>query len=199
MRSKCAMTRRNAIDWGGVEADFRAGILSNRQIAKKHGASEAAIRKRAMASGWVRTKMVGPSTRKPPIAEILPPRRAGDERKASASCDADHVTRGQDIALRLLAELDAVTSHLDEIEDAIWKETKDDVNGRRRAAMLKAVSLPARSMTLKTIAQAVAVMKEVDNASGAKGKRAEQAEKAKEVARGRFAPPSPPRLIVDNA
>lgn len=37
-----------------IEADYRAGIKSVRQIAREHGLSEAAIRKRAKADAWTR-------------------------------------------------------------------------------------------------------------------------------------------------
>lgn len=40
--------------WPTIEADFRAGIKSIRQIAREHGLSETAIRKRAKAEDWTR-------------------------------------------------------------------------------------------------------------------------------------------------
>lgn len=40
--------------WPTIEADYRAGIKSVRQIAREHGLSEAAIRKRAKADAWTR-------------------------------------------------------------------------------------------------------------------------------------------------
>ena len=42
------------IDWAGIESDFRAATASNRQLAKQHGISEGAIRKRAKLGNWVR-------------------------------------------------------------------------------------------------------------------------------------------------
>ena len=50
------MTSKKAIDWEAAERDFRAGQLSNRMIAEKHGVSETAIRKRAKAHGWERER-----------------------------------------------------------------------------------------------------------------------------------------------
>ena len=44
------------IDWEAAERDFRAGQLSNRMIAEKHGVSETAIRKRAKRDGWERER-----------------------------------------------------------------------------------------------------------------------------------------------
>lgn len=42
------------IDWERVEADYRAGILSVREIAKLAGCTHGAINKRASRDGWTR-------------------------------------------------------------------------------------------------------------------------------------------------
>lgn len=47
-------TDKPTAHWPTIEADFRAGIKSIRQIAREHGLSEAAIRKRARIEGWAR-------------------------------------------------------------------------------------------------------------------------------------------------
>lgn len=41
-------------DWNGPEQDYRAGILTLRQIGALHGVTHTAVRKRAKASGWNR-------------------------------------------------------------------------------------------------------------------------------------------------
>lgn len=40
------------INWDAVERDYRAGQMSNRELARVHGVSEAAVRKRAKRDGW---------------------------------------------------------------------------------------------------------------------------------------------------
>ncbi|HVJ31651.1 MAG TPA: hypothetical protein VND94_00935 [Terriglobia bacterium] len=192
------MAKSKPVDWATIEAEYRAGKLSNRQIAKRFGVTEGAIRKRAKEKNWVRTK--GQAAYQP-VAEVLAPVRprasaaASSMKPAPAVDGSDHLTMGRDLALRLLYELDATTSRLDEIEDAIIAETKDDQNGRRRSAMMRAVSLPVRSMTLKTLAQALTAMNE---AEGEKGKKEQKVDAAKEAAKGRFATPAAPKLAVDN-
>ena len=188
------MARRDDIDWTAIEAEYRAGSLSNRQIAERFGASEANIRKRAKAGGWVRSAQ--PRAHQP-VAEILPP----IDRTARLLPPAErreHVEHAHDIAGRLLDELETVTSRVGELEELIEIETADDKDGRRRNAMLKAISLPARSMTLKTIMQAMAVAKDVAGVGG--GKKEEAKAKAKEAAKpgNKYAPPAPPKLVVDN-
>jgi predicted DNA-binding protein YlxM (UPF0122 family) len=41
-------------DWEAIEAAYRAGVLSLREIAAQHGISEGAIRKRAKRDDWSR-------------------------------------------------------------------------------------------------------------------------------------------------
>ena len=43
-----------APDWEKIEADYRAGIKTLRQIAGEHGVSHVAINKRAKRDGWSR-------------------------------------------------------------------------------------------------------------------------------------------------
>lgn len=48
------MTKIRKTDWNMIEREFRAGILSVRQIAKQAGISESAVRKMAKEFGWMR-------------------------------------------------------------------------------------------------------------------------------------------------
>src|SRR5690554_84499 len=47
-------TKRKKIDWEAIEDEYRAGSLSIRNIADKHGISDTAIRKKATLHGWQR-------------------------------------------------------------------------------------------------------------------------------------------------
>jgi hypothetical protein len=48
------MAEKAPIDWEAVEADYRAGLLSLREIAASHKVSHVAIKKRADKAGWVK-------------------------------------------------------------------------------------------------------------------------------------------------
>lgn len=49
------MTERKQIDWERIELDYRAGVLSLREIAEKHpNTNHVAISRRAKKEGWVR-------------------------------------------------------------------------------------------------------------------------------------------------
>jgi hypothetical protein len=46
--------KKAATDWEAIEREFRAGQLSLREIAREHGITDTAIRKKAKEFGWVR-------------------------------------------------------------------------------------------------------------------------------------------------
>lgn len=47
-------TELPATDWDAIEREYRLGIRANTAIARTHGITEGAIRKRAKAEGWTR-------------------------------------------------------------------------------------------------------------------------------------------------
>lgn len=49
------MTARQSADWTAVERDFRAGILSLRELGKLHGLNHVTIKKKADRLGWERS------------------------------------------------------------------------------------------------------------------------------------------------
>jgi hypothetical protein len=180
--------QNKAIDWKGIEADYRAGVMSIREIARWYGISDTAIHKKAGTDGWERKpKKPGPfeeakAQRTTVHAEIIPPPSV----KPEALGD-----RARGITGRLLDELDAVTAHAGELEDMICAEESDP---RRRQALLKAVSLSERASTLKNLAT---TMKTLNEASAPDGKKAERQRNAEEVA-SKFGTRQPPRLVADN-
>ena len=55
IRSKRPATEdRRPVDWDRIEFQFRAGVMSLREIASAHGITEGAIRKRAKRDEWSR-------------------------------------------------------------------------------------------------------------------------------------------------
>ena len=183
------------IDWAGIEADFRNGRDSIREIARWYSVSEKAIRKRAKAGEWVRTHpQHGPHQK--PTADQRPPSPA--EPVMMAGVDATKpeniVSKGQNLILRLLDELDAATSHHGELAEMIQAHEEDP---RRQAAMMKAIELPGRANVIRALATAFKTWTE---AQAPDGKKAQRQAAAKDVATGggKFAPGAPPKLVVDN-
>jgi hypothetical protein len=193
------MSKKQATDWAAIEAAYTLGTASIRQIARDHGVTDTAIRKKAKADGWVRTVVATANQDEDECGiggldgEILTGR--------ASPLPEDHGDAILQLAGRMLDEIHGVTSHLGEIEQAIIDETEKDRSPKRRAAMLKAISLGGRAMALKTVTQAVVMVKaDVRAKEEAKGKKERQKEEAQDLAQnGRFATPSGPKLAVDNS
>jgi transposase-like protein len=55
------MRRPNpALDWEAIEADYRAGEYSLRELARRHGCAHSSIANRATRQGWRRGEQDGP-------------------------------------------------------------------------------------------------------------------------------------------
>ena len=117
---KAAPSRlKHYVDWGKVEADYRAGVKTNYAIADEHGISEALVRKRAKRGEWTRdlTDKIKTATR----AAIS---TAGQQYAhlseseivaLAARLRADIVTRHQERLATLSIVADKATIHLDRI------------------------------------------------------------------------------------
>lgn len=163
--------QNNSTDWKKVRLDYEAGILSIRKLAERYGVSDTAIRKRAKKEVWepFGSASEGVSShREPPqnlpaIPEIV---------VEAASKPLSIARRGRDIVERLLDELDAMTSHLGELEDMIIDETRGDKDSRKRNAMLRAISHGTRTMAAKNLALA---LRTYDEAAPGKKQQAQEA------------------------
>lgn len=171
-------------DLDAIEKDWKAGEMSNIAIGARHGCGEAYVRKMAKKLNWQRGAALTPPPPPPPPKEYL-------RRDAPATADMDDRALSQDLIRRMLDELDTVTAHVGELEDMIENETANDRDGRRRAAMMKAVSLPVRANTLKMLLQAQAEASE----DGKKGKKEKQLEAAKAAGGGKFKASAPPGAL----
>jgi len=171
------------IDWDGIERDYRAGVMSVREIARWYGITEGAVRKKAKKEGWERKERPPRIEVRKVEAEIL-----GVQPKVEPEGLTD---RARSITSRLLDELDTVTSHMGELEDMILEEEGDP---RRRQALLKALSLGEQAMTLKNLST---TMKTLNEAAAPQGKKQERQNAAESVA-GKFGVRSSPQLVVNN-
>lgn len=155
-------------DWEAIEANYRAGILSLREIGREHGVSDTAIRKRAKAEGWerdltaqvkvrARVKLVrtdgSHGQRARTDAEII--EEASDTQVSVVRSHRRDISTGRRIIASLFDELIEGTEHREEIDAAIEVETAGDTNGQRAAMMRRAVALPSRAATMQSLAGAL--------------------------------------------
>ena len=151
------------IDWETIEREYRAGVLSVSEIARRHDISEGAIRKRAKRDGLkrdlsarvrekVRTELVRAQVREPNARtdqEIVD--EASQEPIAIRKTHRKDLKYAREMGAMLMAQLKDAAGGRESLEEQI--ESTDPV--ARRSAMLRAVSLPAHAATLRDLVTAL--------------------------------------------
>ena len=119
-------THKPAPDWEKIEADYRAGILSLREIAEAHpGTNHVAIARKAKREGWsrdlsakIRAKADALVTERTVTADVTAERRVSERDIIDANAQAivsvrlSHrrdIQRSRSITMRLLEELEQQT------------------------------------------------------------------------------------------
>lgn len=213
-----------ARDYDAIGRAYCSDRWSNRELAATHNITEAAIRKMAKKYGWIKGQPYVPPAPKPlpkaepkvkrappptpvPVAPppaqlVVPPADPEAELpelpvlpyNPKPDESVSDIEYAEKLARRMLDELHESTLALGEMEDLIYRETAGDTDGRRRLAMLRAVSLPTRAATLKALTQTLTAARG-PVAARPPGKKEMQAEAAAKVASGKFSSSSPPRLV----
>lgn len=180
-----ATPKKGVLDSGpdliAIEADYRAGVMSVRAIAAKHGVSEGAIRKWAKNANpqpWLRD-LTGKVMEAARTQLIRSTHHAYDGVRTETERDLvdaaartiinvvrEHrgaIQAGQQMVGMLLGQLQDVAHHRETIEEMIIEDTASaDGEGaaaagatRRRTAMMRAVSLPSHAGVIKDLATAM--------------------------------------------
>lgn len=164
------------IDWERVESDYRAGLLSVREIAAANSVSHVAIAKRAKRDGWERdlskriqekadALVTSRMVTKEVTAERLVTDRAIVEANAEviANIRLSHrtdIARSRKLAMALLGELEEVTENrelfeeLGEIlrsEDDRGVDKRNDIYNKIISGAGRVTSMKQLSDTLKTL------------------------------------------------
>jgi hypothetical protein len=162
-----ATKKEKATDWELIERDYRAGLLSLREIGKVHGVSDTAIRKKAKAAGWERdlTEKVNEKVRTELVRSQVRTANPQTEREIIEAAAATvvqvvrghrkHITRQIELVDLLTEQLVDAAGDRENIEKAILAETITDENSKRYAAMMKAVSLPTHAGTIVSLTNAL--------------------------------------------
>lgn len=158
------MASKRTIDWEAIEREYRAGQLSIREIARQHSLSDNSIRKRAKDQEWERdlTQQVREKVRGDLVRGEVRTIDAKEAVKAAAARGVEvvrshraDIQAGRNIVGSLMQELIDEADHIHDIEQAIDEDTKSDRDGKRKAAMLKAVSLPTRAGVMRDLSVAL--------------------------------------------
>lgn len=154
-----------AIDWEAVEREYRAGQLSNRMIAEKHGISDTAIRKRAKAQGWskdltekvrqeVRSQLVRAEVRTPSVSDREVIEVAAATGAQVVRTHRKDIRTAADIVGLLMGQLLDAASNREELAEAIEEETANDETGHRRAKLYRAISLQSHAAIVRDLSTA---------------------------------------------
>lgn len=163
------MTEAKEIDWERIELEYRAGVLSVREIAAAKGITHGAINKRAKRDGWERDLRARIKAKadalvsKREVSKQVSAEQADTERQvieANAIAIADvrmshrtDIARSRRLANALLCELEEMTGSnellvkLGEILDRGGDDGQDKLNDIYQ----KVIALPGRSRVLKEL------------------------------------------------
>ncbi|MFZ6723325.1 hypothetical protein [Undibacterium sp. Ji49W] len=164
-------TKKRSIDWESVERDYRAGVLSIREIARLNGISDGAIRKKATAQLWERdlTQKVQEQARAELVRgelgygeEHIPTAPSERQIVETAAATVVQVVREHRARIRqghalvelLTQQLLDVAGRRDEFEQDIEADCADDKTGTRQSRLLKAVSLSTHAALAVSLATA---------------------------------------------
>ena len=182
-------------DWERIELDYRAGIKTLRQIADEHGITHGAINKRARRDGWERDlsgkinakadALVSKALVSTPVStESKIAERQVIEAAATAVADIrlahrSDIRRARNLTNSLLAELEAQTdpstlAMLHELGELLRSED-DNGQDRRNDLYMKVISLSERSKTMKTLADSLRVVVDMERTAFGMDKEQEKA------------------------
>ena len=172
-------TNKPAPDWEKIEADYRAGILSLREIAEAHpGVNHVAITRRAKREGWsrdlsakIRAKADALVTDHAVTADVTAQRHVSEREIIDANAQAivsvrlshrKDIQRSRRIAMALLEELEqqaggeqvAMLEQLGELLRSEDDKGQDKLNDLYR----KIISLPGRAKTMKDLGESLRVL-----------------------------------------
>jgi hypothetical protein len=168
-----AQPKKAAPDWERIEADYRAGLLSVREIAASQGISHTAIQKKAKTEGWerdlgkrIQAKADALVAKREVATQVATERAATDAVIVEANAQVianvrlahrTDISRSRTLVMTLLAELEHQTEHRDLYEKLGELMMSPDDNGRDKLfeAYTKAMALGGRTSTMKSLSDSL--------------------------------------------
>lgn len=158
------------IDWERIESDYRAGILSLREIADMHPpVNHVAITRRAKKEGWVRNlsariqaKAEELVTRQAVTDDVTDKRRVTDREIVEANAanaaavqvgQRREIKRAKELSIKLLSEIESVTDDptlFAELGEFL-RSDEDGASDKRMQVFNAVLSMPGRVDALKKL------------------------------------------------
>jgi hypothetical protein len=164
--------KKPAPDWERIEADYRAGLLSVREIAAAQSISHTAIQKRAKAQGWerdltarIKAKADSLVAKREVASQVATEHRAATDAvivEANAEVIArirlahrSDIAKSRRLAMSLLEELEVETGNLELFEQLGEMLRSEDKSGadRRNDLYRKVISSAGRVDSMKKLAE----------------------------------------------
>ena len=160
-------------DWARIEADYRAGIKTLRQMAAEHGITEGAIRKRAKKEDWerdlaakVQAKAEAIVRREAVRSEVREKTRVPESEVIEANAEAvatvllserRDIQRGRKLVMSLLGELEQTTDNQELFEKlgALMFNPDKFGNDKLNDTYHKVISLAGRIDGMKKLSDAL--------------------------------------------
>lgn len=162
-------------DWERIECDYRAGVLSLREIATQHGITEGAIRKRAKRDTWTRDLSEKIKSRADDLVRKDAVRSTGTQITPAAERQVIEANAEAIVSVRLSHRHDIrrsraiVMSLFDELEltcgpenaallaelGEIMREPDERGQDKRADLYAKLLSLNGRSVTMKNLGESL--------------------------------------------
>jgi len=165
--------KKAAPDWERIEADYRAGLLSVREIAASQGITHGAINKRAKRDGWerdlsakIKAKADSLVSKREVSTQVSAEKVVTDRLIVEANAEviaqvrlshrAD-ISRSRRLVMTLLEELEHQTEHRELYEKLGELMMSPDENGRDKLfeAYMKAMALSGRTSTMKALSDSL--------------------------------------------
>lgn len=166
-----AQEKKAAPDWERIECDYRAGILSVREIAASQGITHGAINKRAKRDGWerdlsakIRAKADGlvakqavvvedPGLSKELTAAVI--KENGEQLAFVMLTQRRSVARAHKLCMSLFVELEATTTNpeLFATLGEFLREEGGDAAAKRSAAFEKVMTFTSRVDNMKKLGE----------------------------------------------
>lgn len=166
--------KKAAPDWERIEADYRAGLLSVREIAAANGVSHVAIGKRAKRDGWerdldakIKAKADALVTKAEVTKEVTSEQAVTERRivEANAQVIAEvrvshrrDIARARSLAMKLLDELEVQTDSVDLLEQLETALAGEDGPDGLTRVFQRVTSTAGRIDSAKKLAEAMKVL-----------------------------------------
>lgn len=161
-----SMAKRTPPDWEGIEKEFRSGQLSIREIARRYGLTDGAIRKKAKECLWqrdlvqevrdaVRTKLVREEVRITDATDREIIEAAATRGAEVVRIHRSDIRAGQAVVAKLSKQLFEAIGVREDLEKEVVAATKGAKGWSRREKMLRAISIPSHAGVIRDLSVAL--------------------------------------------